>query len=508
MADKEFTQICKEILGVSKKLEKIEPEELREIKASIERLSEAFNASKESFDDSKSDFDGKYNKVAQIVATFDALKDQIEEVLKSGTINDSTEALISTFSSKKIMDLLNEAKGAVDENFSIIHKNGITPWSSSLDYPAGAISVLNGKLYQAKTQNINKNPSENKEIWRVLANEEWCEQTFLNKDEKIDAYTKQESDERYAQKSDITDGLKIGSYLLWSSQSTTPAGFLVCDGRSLKKSEYTELFAIIGYIYGGSGDTFNIPNFSDGKFMRSIGGNAATLGTAQQDGIDLSSLQLNSYTGDNAGNRNTYGTTSTQEFRAVAYTYSSTGADLGYRSTAGKENKDIFSSTKKANETRPYNMSVVVLIKAKHVVTPSANQIDKTIMATETKAGIVKLKNAITGEQEDAAVTEKAVSDAIEANKGLGIGQEYKDVILQRRMNENYENTTSKPIYVYILINNAFKVNFDVFINNKKIITHDEPDRCIINFIVPPKATYKIIPNSTQYALIFWVELR
>lgn len=205
MVDKEFTQICKEILGVSKKLEKIEPEELREIKASIERLSEAFNASKESFDDSKSDFDGKYNKVAQIVATFDALKDQIEEVLKSGTINDSTEALISTFSSKKIMDLLNEAKGAVDENFSIIHKNGITPWSSSLDYPAGAISVLNGKLYQAKTQNINKNPSENKEIWHVVANKEWCEQTFLNKNEKIDAYTKKESDKKFALKDDLPD---------------------------------------------------------------------------------------------------------------------------------------------------------------------------------------------------------------------------------------------------------------------------------------------------------------
>ena len=198
MADMEFTQICKEILGIGKRLEKIEPEELREIKASIERLSEAFNASKESFDESKSDFDGKYNKVTQIVATFDALKAQVEEVLKSGTINDSTEALISTFSSKKIMDLLNEAKGAVDEKFSTIHKNGITPWSSSLDYPAGAISVLNGKLYQAKTQNTNKNPSENKEKWRVLASEEWCEQIFLNKDEKIDAYTKQQSDDKFA----------------------------------------------------------------------------------------------------------------------------------------------------------------------------------------------------------------------------------------------------------------------------------------------------------------------
>lgn len=198
MADKEFTQICKEILGIGKRLEKIEPDELREIKASIERVNEAFNASKALFDESKDDFDSKYNKVAQIVVTFDTLKAQIEEVLKSGTINDSTEALISTFSSKKIMDLLNEAKRAIDEKFSTIHKNGITPWSSTLEYPAGAISVLNGKLYQAKSENTNKNPSENKEIWSAFASKEWSEQTFLNKNDKIDAYSKTESDDKFA----------------------------------------------------------------------------------------------------------------------------------------------------------------------------------------------------------------------------------------------------------------------------------------------------------------------
>lgn len=210
MADKEFTQICKEILGVSKKLEKIEPEELRKIKADIERISEAVATDKAIFDTNKKDFDGKYNKIAEIIKTFDTLKAQIEEVLKSGTINDSAEALISTFSSKKIMNLLNEAKRVVDEKFSTIHKNGITPWNSTLEYPAGAISVLNGKLYQAKSQNTNKNPSENKEIWHVVANKEWCEQTFLNKDEKIDAYNKQESGDKFVAKEDIATETKAG----------------------------------------------------------------------------------------------------------------------------------------------------------------------------------------------------------------------------------------------------------------------------------------------------------
>nr|DAK70944.1 MAG TPA: tail collar fiber protein [Caudoviricetes sp.] len=342
----------------------------------------------------------------------------------------------------------------------------------------------------------------------VLATRKWSENQFLKKTDEIDAYTKRESDEKFALKTELTDGLPIGAYLSYPSQKTIPAGFMIADGRSLKKAEYAELFDVIGYTYGGSGQNFNLPNFADGKFMRSIGGNAAALGTAQQDAINTKNLQIRSITTDNVGTRYIYGTNTTSDFRGVAFTYSNTGSDLEYKSVAGKDNADIFSSTKKADETRPYNMAVVVIIKAKNVNTPIAGQIDKTILATETKAGVTKLKNAITAKQEDAAVTEKAVSDLVEANKGLGIGQEYKNVTSQRNMNENYENTTNKPIYLYLMINNAYKVNFDVLINNKKILTHDEPDRCIINFIVPPKATYKIIPDSDRYVIIYWAELR
>ena len=515
MADKEFTQICKEILGIGKRLEKIEPEELREIKASIERLNEAFNASKASFDENKNDFDGKYNKVAQIVATFDTLKAQIEEVLKSGTINDSTEALISTYSSKKIVDLLNEEKEAVDKKFSTIHKNGINPWNSTLEYPAGAISVLNGKLYQAKSENTNKNPSENKEIWSAFASKEWSEQTFLNKDDKIDAYTKRESDDKFALKIELTDGLPIGAYLSYPSQKTIPAGFLIADGRSLKKSEYAELFNVLGYVYGGSGENFNLPNFADGKFMRSIGGNAATLGAAQGDAIDVSGLQLRSIVTDNLGNRNAYGTTG-NDYRAVQYTYSATGVDIAYKSVAGKEDKPIFATSKPANENRPYNMAVVVIIKAKNVNTPIAGQIDKTILATETKAGITKLKNAITAKQEDAAVTEKAIKLAIDEiyGKMVGIGQTLQNVISERQLNEIYENTTGKPIYVLI----CGAVNYHsapaiVLVNDIQVgylLPHSGISNVgQVSFFVPAGSFYRVKTDGTDGASVsIWLEQR
>lgn len=300
----------------------------------------------------------------------------------------------------------------------------------------------------------------------------------------IDAYNKQESDERYAQKSDVTDGLPIGAYLSYPSQKTIPAGFLIADGRSLKKSEYAELFTVIGYTYGGSGDNFNLPNFADGKFMRSIGGNAAALGQVQQDEIKSHSHGIGQQPGVGQSNNG------------------------GSGPFAGSNNH-IQSGATGGNETRPYNMAVVVLIKAKEVKEPNANQIDKSIYATEAKAGITKLKNGITGKAEDVAVTEKAVSDAIEANKSIGIDQAWQDVTSQRRLNETYTNTTGKPIYVQVNINNAGNVLFTFKINNTEI-EHNEDYRCVMNYIIPPNATYKVYSQNgaTNYVYTKWYELR
>jgi putative tail fiber-related protein len=229
----------------------------------------------------------------------------------------------------------------------------------------------------------------------VLATRDWSEKTFQKLTDAIDAYSKTQSDEKYALKSDVTDGVKIGSYLLWSSQSVTPAGFLVCDGRSLKKREYTELFAVIGYTYGGSGESFNIPKFDDGRFMRSTGGNAAALGVAQGD-----MFKSHNHSWFFGGQKN-----------------SATGA--GSTASAGNTRppngaNEIPTTFEGGVETRPYNMSVVVLIKAKDVKEATASEVDKTPYATEAKAGITKLKNSVTGKAEDVAVTEKAVVDYME----------------------------------------------------------------------------------------------
>jgi hypothetical protein len=47
-------------------------------------------------------------------------------------------------------------------------------------------------------------------------------------------------------------------------------GWMACDGRALSTATYQELFAVLGYVYGGSGNQFCIPDYR-GYFLRGTG---------------------------------------------------------------------------------------------------------------------------------------------------------------------------------------------------------------------------------------------
>lgn len=64
-----------------------------------------------------------------------------------------------------------------------------------------------------------------------------------------------------------------GSIKMWAS-ATPPDNWALCSGQSLNKNVYPTLFSRIGYTYGGSGDTFNLPNFIN-KFPVGAGGTYA-----------------------------------------------------------------------------------------------------------------------------------------------------------------------------------------------------------------------------------------
>ena len=58
----------------------------------------------------------------------------------------------------------------------------------------------------------------------------------------------------------------IGTILSFAGQ-TAPHGYLLCDGASYKVADYPDLYEVIGNIYGGNTENFNIPNLVD-KFIQ------------------------------------------------------------------------------------------------------------------------------------------------------------------------------------------------------------------------------------------------
>jgi hypothetical protein len=85
--------------------------------------------------------------------------------------------------------------------------------------------------------------------------------------------------------------------ILTSVVATAPEGYVLCNGASysstnVASNKYRRLFNAIGYTFGGSGASFNVPNFQ-GAVLKGIGTQSsggvsysgASLGTAQADAV-------------------------------------------------------------------------------------------------------------------------------------------------------------------------------------------------------------------------------
>ena len=81
--------------------------------------------------------------------------------------------------------------------------------------------------------------------------------------------------------------------------STIPSSWLLCDGTSYSTSTYSSLYSIIGFTYGGSGGSFQVPNFT-GRIaccFNGSDGNFNTLnGTGGQAAVTLAAGDLPSHT--------------------------------------------------------------------------------------------------------------------------------------------------------------------------------------------------------------------
>jgi len=135
-------------------------------------------------------------------------------------------------------------------------------------------------------------------------------------------------------------------------------GWMLCDGRSLKAAAYPELFAVLGYLYGGSADSFNIPDYR-GLFLR---------GNDAGSGMDPDAAKrLDPVSGDP---RNGVGSYQCDALQAHTHTYKAVVlvAVSQDGNAAGQASGDLQTSepdkpARTTTETRPKNLSVNYIIK-------------------------------------------------------------------------------------------------------------------------------------------------
>jgi len=139
---------------------------------------------------------------------------------------------------------------------------------------------------------------------------------------------------------------------------TVPTGWLECNGASLLRASYAELFTAIGTNYGtADGSHFNIPDLR-GKFPRGwdhAAGNDPDRAarTAQATGGD---------TGDHVG------TIQADGFKAHTHTFAVHAGGGSAGLNVSRIDSDTFEFTKTSsstggNETRPINVGVMFIIK-------------------------------------------------------------------------------------------------------------------------------------------------
>ncbi len=102
----------------------------------------------------------------------------------------------------------------------------------------------------------------------------------------------------------IADALFTPGDLKASAGTDGGAGWLLCDGSTYSTSDYGALFAAIGYTYGGSAGSFQVPN-TLGRMLLGVGtafapgATAHTLGQSSGEEahkLTTSELPTNAYT--------------------------------------------------------------------------------------------------------------------------------------------------------------------------------------------------------------------
>ncbi len=143
-------------------------------------------------------------------------------------------------------------------------------------------------------------------------------------------------------------------------------GWMACDGRTLRVGDYQELFAVLGHLYGGSGDTFRLPDYR-GYFLRGVDWGAgndpdAATRTAPAGGTaaDVGAIQPSAL----RSHKHDYPRT---QQAVIARDGTAAGVPVAQQSDLTSvpvaDDGSTLSAQLSASETRPLNIAVAYLIK-------------------------------------------------------------------------------------------------------------------------------------------------
>ena len=200
--------------------------------------------------------------------------------------------------------------------------------------------------------------------------------------------------------------------------------------------------------------------------------------------------------------------------RDVSDSYSKTEVDKKFTSVGTTIAEKLDKTETAADSTKLGGLAADKYAKKDDI--PAAPQ-----AATETEAGIVKLKNSITGSLADTAVSEKAAKEYMDKNASIGIGQTWQEVTSERHTGVTYTNTTGRPIFISVYMNSNSQGGssaVEIFVDDKLISGQYAGRMGGITVylsacaIVPSGSTYSAKTSRTLDGLYqdapIWMELR
>lgn len=154
----------------------------------------------------------------------------------------------------------------------------------------------------------------------------------------------------------------IGTIIFFTNTATMLSNlqiknWLVANGASVKKTTYPDLFTVIGYIYGGSGDNFNLPKLTDARYIRG--------GTSINTAIAASLPKITGH----AGWFNVWRSWNTANLGGAFYTTTNRGRSGEEHAGSDSENNLLFdasrcSSIYSGSTVTPLSIQLVPLIRA------------------------------------------------------------------------------------------------------------------------------------------------